>query len=50
MFDESDTEAAALSDLTDDLNDAADSESNVVGGGCFSVLLLIFLVVLWTTQ
>jgi hypothetical protein len=36
-----DIETAALIELTDDLQDAADSEPNVVGGGCLTVALLI---------
>ena len=45
-MDEDDLEATALITLTDDLHDAADSDTNVVGG-CLSFGLIVILLLIW---
>ena len=41
---EDDVQAAALIDLTDDLQDAADSEVSFSSGGCLSLVVILILI------
>jgi hypothetical protein len=44
-----DIEAAALIDLTDDLQQTADTESTIPVGGCLSLGLIVFVILVWWT-